>query len=302
MTELIRRDQLIGIGELGRLTDIPVRTIRFYCDEGLIHPRRSTGNHRLFDQAAVDRLRSVRRLRALGLGLTTITAVLNDEVPIKDALAAEQATLNAELNELLWRRASLAAAHDASPATRTERLDLLTAMGDRHRAHDTLVTFWRAQLTAAPATMFDGFVTMNIPNPPVNPTPEQVLAYAELVCAATDPALAPAISRQLWRSDPAAIRHPRQLLTGLAEACAAVDPLLTAGIPPRPGPELDRFVAAHATARREADTPGFRQRILHSANDADPRIRRYWTLTDRTITTTTTGAALNWLHRALAQI
>ncbi|WP_019927656.1 MerR family transcriptional regulator [Nocardia sp. BMG111209] len=302
MTELIRRDGLVGIGEMARLTGVPVRTIRFYCDEGLIHPHRSTGGHRIFDAAAVDRLKSVRRLRALGLGLTAITAVLAGEVPIDEALAAEQATLNTELHELLWRRATLAAAQNTSPNTRTGRLDLLAVVGDPRHAHDTLVTFWREQLAAAPPNIFDGFVTMNIPDPPADPTPEQVVAYAELVSTTTDPALAPAIACQLWRSDPATIDDPRQLLTGIAEACAAVDPLLTAGIPPRPGPELDHFLAAHATARHESDTPLFRQRIRHGANDSDPRIHRYWTLTGEIIATTTTGAALNWLHRALAQV
>ena len=66
MTDITLRKELVGIGELSRLIGVPVRTIRFYCDEGLVQPHRSSGGHRLFDPAAVDRLRLVRRLRALG--------------------------------------------------------------------------------------------------------------------------------------------------------------------------------------------------------------------------------------------
>jgi hypothetical protein len=61
---------------------------------------------------------------------------------------------------------------------------------------------------------------------------------------------------------------------------------------PRPGAELDQFLIAHATARRERDTPGFRQRILNEDNNSDPRIHRYWELTTALTGTTTAGAAL----------
>ncbi|GAA3589433.1 hypothetical protein GCM10022419_084820 [Nonomuraea rosea] len=48
------RDDTFGIGDLARLTGVPVRTIRFYCDEGIIASVRSTGNHRRFDGTAVE--------------------------------------------------------------------------------------------------------------------------------------------------------------------------------------------------------------------------------------------------------
>ncbi|MFF3571477.1 MerR family transcriptional regulator [Nocardia jiangxiensis] len=301
MTEITHREELVGIGELSRLIGVPVRTIRFYCDEGLVQPHRSSGGHRLFDPAGVDRLRSVRRLRALGLGLAAISAVLDGTMSITEAVAAEQAALDTELGALVWRRAILAAAQDAPPGARATRLDLLATVGDPHTAHDGLVTFWQRLLAPASASVFEGFVVMNVPTPPTDPTPEQVVAYAELVGTAADPALAAAISRQLWRSDPASVRHPRELLAGISEACAMVEPLLSAHVPPRPGPELDCFLDAHATARHELDTPRFRQHILSGADDFDPRIHRYWELTGEITATTTAGAALQWLRQALGQ-
>ncbi len=286
------------IGELSGRTGVPVRTIRFYCDEGVLEAHRSAAGHRLFDAAtAVDRLQLVRRLRALGLGLHAIMGVLTGATSITDAVAIEKASLDTELAALTWRRAALAAVRDASPA----RLELLAAVGDRRRAYDDLVAFWRRLLTPIAPELFDAFVDMNIPAPPADPTPGQVVAYAELATAATDPVLTAALAKQLWRHDPTHVRDKRALLAGIAEACAIVDPLVAAHVEPRPGAELDRFLAAHAAARGVRPTAEFRRRLLSGADDDDPRIRRYWTLTTEITGTTTTGAAQDWLHRALSR-
>ena len=45
------------IGELAKLTDCQVETIRYYEREGLLpEPARSEGNYRLYTQAHVERL------------------------------------------------------------------------------------------------------------------------------------------------------------------------------------------------------------------------------------------------------
>ncbi|WP_435592950.1 MerR family transcriptional regulator [Nocardia sp. bgisy118] len=300
MTENTRRDGLVSIGMLSQKTGVPVRTLRFYCDEGILQPHRSSGGHRLFDPVTtVDRVLLVRRLRGLGLSLTTIVGVLTDAVSITEAVAAERTALDTELGALRWRRASLVAVEDAPPMRRAARLALLATVHDRHTAYDGLVGFWRRLLAPLPSDMFDGFVGMNIPAPPTDPTPRQVVAYAELVTVTSDPAAAPAMSRQLWRPDPTGIHDKRELLTGVAEACAIAGPLVVGHVEPRPGAELDQFLAAHATARRERDTPRFRQRMLHGGNDTDPRIHRYWKLTTDITGETTAGAAHYWLYRAL---
>ncbi|WP_217919824.1 MerR family transcriptional regulator [Actinomadura sp. BRA 177] len=102
-------DTSLGIGDLAALTGVSVRTIRFYCDEGVLEPGRSAGGHRRFDRSAVDRLRLVRRLRTLGLGLPAIVAVLTGDRSLAEAVAAERRAADAELAALAWRRASLRA-------------------------------------------------------------------------------------------------------------------------------------------------------------------------------------------------
>ncbi|MFI7637963.1 MerR family transcriptional regulator [Nonomuraea sp. NPDC049400] len=273
------RHETLGIGDLAALTGVPVRTIRFYCDEGIIESVRSVGGHRRFGRSAVERLGLVRRLRGLGLGLPAITAVLNGERSMAEAVAAERAALDVRLADLAWRRASLRAVEEASPAERAARLDLLAAVKDGCAARDALIDFWRRTMVAPVAEeMFAGFVAMAVPQPPLDPTPPQVVAYAELVTLVGDRSLLRGLLDR-GRVNVEVIADENELMFGIAEACTMVGPMVRAGEPPREGPELDRFVAAHASVRGRGDTPQFRRELLANvAPDRDPRMRRYWRL------------------------
>ncbi|MBE3637447.1 MerR family transcriptional regulator [Mangrovicoccus algicola] len=67
MTETYR------IGELARLTDTKVVTIRYYESIGLMpEPERSAANYRVYAKAHLDRLRFVRRCRDLGFSLEQV--------------------------------------------------------------------------------------------------------------------------------------------------------------------------------------------------------------------------------------
>ncbi|GGS63012.1 MerR family transcriptional regulator [Nonomuraea spiralis] len=269
----------IGIGDLARLTGVSVRTLRFYCDEGVIEARRSTGGHRRFDPAAVERVALVRRLRGLGLGLPSIVAVLRGERSMGEAVAAERAELDVRLAGLAWRRASLRAVEEAAPADRAARLGLLAAVEDGVAARDLLVRFWRGQmLSPVSGAWFAGFLAMVVPQPPVDPTPSQVVAYAGLVAVAADRSLARTLLARA-RANGRAIPDEDALMTGVGEVCALAEPLVRAGAEPREGPELDLYVGVHASARGVRDTPAFRRELLAGvAPDRDPRMRRYWRL------------------------
>ena len=68
----------ITIGELARRTGLPVRTLRFYSDRGLVEPAgRSDAGYRLYDEDAQARVALVRTLRELGVDLPTIGRVLD---------------------------------------------------------------------------------------------------------------------------------------------------------------------------------------------------------------------------------
>jgi DNA-binding transcriptional MerR regulator len=269
----------LGIGDLARRTGVPVRTIRFYCDEGLLEPARSAGGHRRFEAAAVDRLTLVRRLRGLGLGLRSITDVLAGRRSLDDVVAAERTALDREVATLAWRRSVLRAVEEAAPADRAARLELLSAVQDGFSAHDTLVRLWHPMTTGPiPPDTVRMFLDISAPRPPELPTTAQVVAYASLVLLAADRALAVHLRASTL------VGHDRiadlgALHAEVGAACELASSQVAAGARPAPGAALDRFVAAHAAALGAGDSPEFRRALNHrTAADRHPRLRRYWHL------------------------
>ncbi|MGW5381480.1 MerR family transcriptional regulator [Nocardia sp. NPDC003963] len=289
----------VGIGEASRRTGLPVRTIRFYCDEGILVTHRSSGGHRIFTTDTLARLTQIRRLRAVGLGLSAIAEVLDDEGTARDAVARERVTVEAELDALSWRYAVLRALENVSDEERPAVLALLAGVAERGVARDVLVTFWRRILGAMPAGLFDDFVAMDIPTVPATPTAGHILVIAELAELARTPEVAHEVSRRLWLCDRGSVRDERALVVDLAAAHTQAAQRMTRGDDPEPGPELDLFVAAHASARGARDSAAFRRRLATAAVD-HPAVTRYWALTARALGTPhTTGATENWLYTAL---
>jgi DNA-binding transcriptional MerR regulator len=68
---------IFSIGDLARETGVKVPTIRYYEDRGLLAPpRRSAGNQRRYDAAALDRLGFIRHARDLGFSLGAIAQLI----------------------------------------------------------------------------------------------------------------------------------------------------------------------------------------------------------------------------------
>ena len=64
---------IFRIGDLARLTDTNVVTVRYYESIGLMPtPDRSPANYRVYGKAHLDRLRFIRRCRDLGFSLEQI--------------------------------------------------------------------------------------------------------------------------------------------------------------------------------------------------------------------------------------
>jgi len=62
---------------MARLTGNTLRTVRFYEEAGILQPdRRSAGGHRLFSRRQLDRLQFITDMRATGLSLEEIKALL----------------------------------------------------------------------------------------------------------------------------------------------------------------------------------------------------------------------------------
>ena len=67
----------LKIGQVSEYSGLPVKTIRFYCDQGLISPsKRSEGGYRLFDESVYTELALIRTLRTMEVPLSELRRIL----------------------------------------------------------------------------------------------------------------------------------------------------------------------------------------------------------------------------------
>ena len=102
--------ELYTIGQAARRVGVPARTIRFWCDSGVLPPAmRSAGGYRRYDAAAIARLALVRTLRDLGLGLDDIREALEGRKSVAELASVHVSALDAQIRVLRLRRAVLRA-------------------------------------------------------------------------------------------------------------------------------------------------------------------------------------------------
>lgn len=275
-------DDSWSIGELAERAGVTVKTVRFYSDRGLLpEARRSAGGHRRYGPEALDRLRLIRSLRALDLPVPDVGRVLDQEEALEDVIAGQLRELGSRMAALRWREAALQLLRDAAPEERAERLRLIGAVTTPSAPPSTAVMarFWRGLLPARlPTRLRSAMVEAAVPQPPGDPTPAQVLAFARLHAIASDVRLAAELCPR-DRSSAAGDYHPAVLYDGLGEAYALASADVRAQRTPHGGEALDCFVAAHARSLGMRDTPVFRRRLSERLErEAHPRMGRYWRL------------------------
>lgn len=106
----------LKIGDIASESGLPVKTIRYYEEIGLLAPtvERSDAGYRLFDSAVLNRLAFIKRAQSLGLSLQEIHQILgiHDEgqLPcgeVKQHLEAKVESINAQIEALEMLRAEL---------------------------------------------------------------------------------------------------------------------------------------------------------------------------------------------------
>jgi Cd(II)/Pb(II)-responsive transcriptional regulator len=98
------------IGELAKLTDCQVETVRYYEREGLLPPpARSDGNYRLYTQAHVERLTFIRNCRSLDMTLEEIRSLLSLRDSPQDQCESVNALIDEHIQHVNARVASLQA-------------------------------------------------------------------------------------------------------------------------------------------------------------------------------------------------
>jgi DNA-binding transcriptional MerR regulator len=288
---------LLTIGELARRAGVPVRTIRFWSDAGLVPPAaRTDSDRRLYDAACVARLELVMTLRELGLSLASVRRVLDGKVTAAEVAAIHLEALDAEIRTLRLRRAVVAAvvkrAADGQELSMINKLARLSAAERRQIIDDFTEEVFHG-LNPSPARSPRWAAAPELPD---DPSAEQVEAWIELAELVTDRAFR-ARMRQVTEIG-VEIQNDRALVdVGLAQEEA--EAARQRGVPP------GSAEAARIVAQILADTPARRQRaemLAQLETATDPRIERYWQLT-----TIISGAgpfhsplpALRWLASAL---
>ena len=97
-----RDEPCYTIGVVARMVDLHPQTLRNYEQIGLVVPRRTAGNIRLYSQREVERLHKINRLtQDLGVNLAGVEIILRLTGQIEDL----QATVAMLQNELDRQRA-----------------------------------------------------------------------------------------------------------------------------------------------------------------------------------------------------
>ena len=177
---------LLSIGELARRARLPVRTIRFWSDAGVLPPAaRTGGGRRLYDAACVARLELVVTLRELGLGLPDVRRVLDGQVSIAEVAAVDLEALDAQIRALRLHRAVLAVV--VKRAAGKEEMTLMNKLARMSVAER------RQMIDDFLAEVFEGIDAARAPrwgaawNLPDDPSPEQVDAWVEPAELVSDP-------------------------------------------------------------------------------------------------------------------
>ena len=98
----------LRIGEIAKRSGVSVKTIRFYCDQGLLQPAgRSEGGYRLFSQESIAELAIMRGLRTMDVPIAELGRILevrrsglcNCSI-LKESIGAKMASIDERIDEL----------------------------------------------------------------------------------------------------------------------------------------------------------------------------------------------------------
>ncbi|MFD3514810.1 MerR family transcriptional regulator [Streptomyces sp. NPDC058657] len=180
---------VLTIGRLALRTGLPVRTLRFWSDEGAVPPvARSASGYRLYDAGSVARVELVRTLRELGLGLDDVCRVLSGRTTVAEVADAHVAALDAQIRSLKVSRAVLSTvAKRGSTAEETALMNRLARLSaaERKQIIDEFKGEVFGGLTVDPP-LRDRLHARGI-DLPDDPNPDQADAWIELAELVRDP-------------------------------------------------------------------------------------------------------------------
>jgi DNA-binding transcriptional MerR regulator len=75
----LEKKELLTIGELSKLSGLPISTIRYYCDREILTPEYVGGLRMFRREEAMQKIARIRELKERGFKLTQIKEILKEE-------------------------------------------------------------------------------------------------------------------------------------------------------------------------------------------------------------------------------
>jgi DNA-binding transcriptional MerR regulator len=105
----------LRIGEMAKISGLSVKTIRFYCDQGLLNTTRSEGRYRIFSAESLAELEIIRALRSLDVPIGELARILEVRragvcncSALKDSITTKMISIDSRINELQAMKSELA--------------------------------------------------------------------------------------------------------------------------------------------------------------------------------------------------
>ena len=278
----------ISIGELARLTGLPVKTIRYYSDIGLAPAaERTESGYRRYDEAGLARIELVRTLRDLGLDIATIRRVLDRRAGLAEVASAHADAIDLHIRRLTLRRSLLRAI--ARRGAGPEEVHRMTAFArtSADEAGRIMEEFIASVFAEHPDDPFAARMRGALPELPEEPSDAQIDAWVELAGLVGDPDFRARVrqmvgegartrsERDLSDADEATRRAGQAVVERAGAALAA-------GVAPdsaEAAPIVDDLVGLFAGAAHSSDDPAYRAELIwYLETFTDERVERYWEL------------------------
>jgi len=277
------KKQSLTIGELSRRTGVPVKTLRFWSDEGLLPPAtRTSSGYRLYAEDATIRLDLVRALRDAGLGIEAVKRVLRNDLSLADALRLQLAAVEAHAAALQRVAAALRAALRTGDPNESDlrRLCAVTQLTNEERKN-VIEGYYQRIADGIPAdSPWKKLAEAKGPQLPDNPTPEQLDAWIELSELLTDESFVELQRKNTREAAEAKLDMLKLRSTNFDAARAAAEARAKGASPDSAAGRaiVEAFVAAIADAAGKPVDERLRRGMYERYLAYDPRHARYWEL------------------------
>jgi DNA-binding transcriptional MerR regulator len=278
----------LSIGEVARLTGLPVKTIRYYSDIGLVGASsRTDAGYRRYDEAGLARLELIHALRDLGLDLASIRQVTERQTEIEEVAHAHADAIDLHIHQLTLRRAVLRAI--ARGVTRPEEVHRVTAFAQAsaEESRRIMEEFLDSIFADHEGNPFAQRMRTALPVLSEEPSAEQIDAWVELAGLVQDSAFRVRIRKMIVDGEreratsgiietDEAMQRAGQAVVDRAGAAFSQG---VATDSPEALAIVNEVVPLFAAAAGKEDSPDYRRELAQLlARFSDHRVERYWQL------------------------